>query len=138
MGRRGTSLFPPLRTRERSEFHGSKLDGGKKGGITAFSLSFGSRVSGAPLLSFRSKKKRRTSVTKRAHLQTNPKHTLNQKRLRIISCNCSIGTESSNRNTVDADPTSRKKSNKLCNSGWDPAGMKNVVRVCSCLLRSLF
>ncbi len=53
MGRRGASLFPSLRRRERSEFHGSKLDGGRKGGITAFSLSLGSRVKGAPLLSYR-------------------------------------------------------------------------------------
>lgn len=52
IGRRGTSLFPSLMRRERSEFHGSKLDGGKKGGITAFSLSLGSRVRGAPLLSW--------------------------------------------------------------------------------------
>lgn len=51
MGRRGASLFPSLRRRERSEFHGSKLDGGRKGGITAFSLSLGSRVKGAPVLS---------------------------------------------------------------------------------------
>lgn len=53
MGRRGASLFPSLRRRERSEFHGSKLDGGRKGGITAFNLSLGSRVKGAPLLSCR-------------------------------------------------------------------------------------
>lgn len=53
MGRRGASLFPSLRRRERSEFHGSKLDGGRNGGMTAFSLSLGSRVSGAPLLSWR-------------------------------------------------------------------------------------
>lgn len=52
MGRRGASLFPSLRRRERSEFHGSKLDGGRKGGMTAFSLSLGSRVDGAPLLSW--------------------------------------------------------------------------------------
>lgn len=51
MGSRGASLFPSLRRRERSEFHGSKLDGGRKGGITALSLSLGSRVKGAPLLS---------------------------------------------------------------------------------------
>ncbi|TNN43988.1 hypothetical protein EYF80_045816 [Liparis tanakae] len=57
MGRRGASLFPSPRRRERSEFHGSKLDGGRKGGITAFSLSLGSRAvlmssgvcAGAPL-----------------------------------------------------------------------------------------
>lgn len=55
MGRRGASLFPSRRRRERSEFHGSKLDGGRKGGITAFSLSLGSRVKGAPLLNFRRK-----------------------------------------------------------------------------------
>lgn len=51
MGRRGASLFPSLRRREWSEFHCSKLDGGRKGGITALSLSLGSRVKGAPLLS---------------------------------------------------------------------------------------
>lgn len=53
MGKRGVSLFPSLRRRERSEFHGSKLDGGRKGGITAFNLSLGSRVKGAPLLSWK-------------------------------------------------------------------------------------
>lgn len=52
MGRRGASPFPSRRRRERSEFHGSKLDGGRNGGMTAFSLSLGSRVSGAPLLSW--------------------------------------------------------------------------------------
>lgn len=52
MGRRGASLFPSLGWRERSEFHGSKLDGGRKGGITAFSLSVGNRVKGALLLSY--------------------------------------------------------------------------------------
>lgn len=52
MGRWGASLFPSLRRRERSEFHCSKLDGGRKGGMTAFSLSLGSRVKGAPLLSW--------------------------------------------------------------------------------------
>lgn len=52
MGSRGASLFPSLRRRERSEFHGSKLEGGRKGGMTAFSLSLGSRVKGAPLLSW--------------------------------------------------------------------------------------
>lgn len=57
MGSRGASLFPSLSTRERSEFHGSKFDGGKNGGITAFSLSLGSRVKGAPLLSFDMKKR---------------------------------------------------------------------------------
>lgn len=57
MGRRGASLFPSLRRRERSEFHGSKLDGGRKGGMTAFSLSLGSRVSGAPLLSWRGRRR---------------------------------------------------------------------------------
>ena len=53
MGRRGASVFPSLRRRERSEFHGSKLDGGRNGGITAFSLSLGRRVKGAPLLNYR-------------------------------------------------------------------------------------
>ena len=49
MGRRGGGS---LRRRERSEFHASKLEGGRKGGMTAFSLSLGSRVSGAPSLSY--------------------------------------------------------------------------------------
>lgn len=52
MGRRGASLLPSLGCRDRSEFHGSKLDGGRKGGITAFSLSVGNRVRGALLLSY--------------------------------------------------------------------------------------
>ena len=52
MLRREASLLPPLGTRERSEFQGSKLEGGRKGGITAFSLSLGSRVRGAPLLNW--------------------------------------------------------------------------------------
>lgn len=51
MGSREASLLPSLMTLERSEFHGSKFDGGRKGGITAFSLSLGRRVSGAPFLS---------------------------------------------------------------------------------------
>lgn len=59
MGSRGASLFPSFRRRERSEFHGSKLDGGRKGGMTALSLSLGSRVRGAPLLSW---KRRDSSV----------------------------------------------------------------------------
>lgn len=52
MGRRGASFFPSLGWRERSEFQGSKLDGGRKGGMTAFSLSVGNRVKGALLLSW--------------------------------------------------------------------------------------
>lgn len=44
------SAFPSLLSRVRSEFQSSKLEGGKKGGITAFSLSLGSLVNGALLL----------------------------------------------------------------------------------------
>lgn len=46
-------LRPSFNTAERSEFHGSKLDGGKKGGITALSFSLGSRARGAPFRSWR-------------------------------------------------------------------------------------
>lgn len=42
---------PSFNAPERSEFHGSKLDGGRKGGITAFSFSLGSRARGAPFRS---------------------------------------------------------------------------------------
>lgn len=45
------SDLPSLLSLVRSEFQSSKLEGGKKGGITAFSLSLGSLVNGALLLS---------------------------------------------------------------------------------------
>lgn len=53
------SALPSLLIRVRSEFQSSKLEGGKKGGITAFNLSLGSLVNGALLLNWKRKKKRR-------------------------------------------------------------------------------
>lgn len=43
--------FPLWPVRGPLELHSSKLEGGKKGGMTAFSLSLGSRVKGAPFRS---------------------------------------------------------------------------------------
>lgn len=44
-------LRPSFAAPQRSKFHGSKFDGGRNGGMTAFSFSMGKRASGAPFLS---------------------------------------------------------------------------------------
>lgn len=56
------SNFPSLLILDRSEFHNSKFEGGKNGGITAFNFSLGSLANGEPFFNMVASSKSSLSV----------------------------------------------------------------------------